>query len=174
MSKDVVIVEEIGSKIYVIRGHKVMLDRDLATLYGVEVKVLNQAVKRNAARFPADFMFQLTKEETETYIVRSQIVTLEPGQHLKYLPYAFTEHGIAMLSSVLNSERAAQVNIQIVRAFIKLREFLTLRKDLTKRIDDMGKKYDRQFQQVFEAIKKMIEEPANLKRQIGFKAKNEE
>ena len=115
-------VERITSKIYLIRGMKVMLDRDLAELYGVETKVLKQAVRRNIKRFPEDFMFELTKSEEKS--LRSQIVTLKRGQHAKYLPFAFTEQGVAMLSSVLNSERAIEVNIQIMRAFTQLRQML--------------------------------------------------
>jgi hypothetical protein len=124
----------IERKIYLIRGEKVILDSDLADLYGVMVKVLNQAVKRNIGRFPEDFMFQLTKEEDES--LRSQIVTLKKGrgEHRKYLPNVFTEQGVAMLSSVLNSERAIQVNVVIMRTFVKLRAFLSANKELAHKL----------------------------------------
>ena len=127
--------EVIESKILVFRGKKVMLDRDLAFLYDVPTKVFNQAVKRNIKRFPEDFMFQLTKEEYKS--LRSQFVTLKRGQHSRYLPHVFTEHGILMLSSVLNSERAIQVNIQIMRTFTKMREILLNYKDLKEKIENI-------------------------------------
>lgn len=160
-------VEQIERKIYLIRGHKVMLDSDLADLYEVPVKVLNQAVKRNINRFPEDFMFQLTKEEES---LRSQLVTLKNGRghHRKYLPFAFTEQGVAMLSSVLNSERAVQVNITIMRAFVKLREMIASHKDLAKRLDALEKKYDAQFKVVFDAIRQLMEPPKTKRRRIGF------
>ena len=126
-------IERITNRIYVIRGIKVMLDRDLAELYGVETKVLKQVVKRNINRFPADFMFELTKVENQA--LRSQNVTLKRGQHSKYLPYVFTEQGVAMLSSVLKSDRAIQVNIQIMRAFTQLSQLLSTHKDLKKKIE---------------------------------------
>ena len=143
-----------------------MFDRDLANLYQVETKVLNQAVKRNIQRFPGDFMFQITKEELNS--LRSHFVTLKRGQHRKYLPYVFTEQGVAMLSSVLNSERAIQVNIQIMRAFIKLKEMLATHKDLKLKIEEMEKKYDYQFKIVFDAIKQLLEPPTKPKGKIGF------
>ena len=132
-----------------------MLDRDLAELYEVETRALNQAVKRNLNRFPEDFMFMLTPEET-TELSRSQFVILKRGQNIKYLPYAFTENGVAMLSSVLSSERAVEVNIQIMRTFTRLREMLLTHKDLQRKIDNMEKKYDHQFKIVFDAIKQLI------------------
>src|SRR2546423_10080321 len=135
--------EQIERAILLIRGQKVMLDYDLAKLYGVETKILNQAVKRNIKRFPGDFMFQLDIQEVRDS--RSQIVTLKRGQNIKYLPYAFTEHGILMLSSVLNSERAVQVNIEIMRAFVRLRQILASHKDLAKKLEELEKKYDAQF-----------------------------
>ena len=147
-------VERIASKIYLIRGMKVMLDRDLAELYGVETKVLKQAVRRNVDRFPADFMFEFTKDEFNN--LRSQIVTSSWGG-ARYLPMAFTEQGVAMLSSVLKSNRAIQVNIQIMRAFTKLRKMLSTHKDLKRKIESMEKKYDQQFQIIFEAIKQLLE-----------------
>ncbi len=144
-----------------------MLDRDLAVLYGVETKVLNRAVKRNTERFPEDFMFQLTKEE-HTALLRCQFGTLKRGQYSKYSPYAFTENGVAMLSSVLNSGRAIQVNIQIMRTFTKIREMITTHKELKQKIEEMEKKYDYQFQVVFDAIKQLIEPPQKPRRRIGF------
>ena len=164
--------EIIESKIYLLRGKKVMMDRDLAILYGVETKVLNQAVKRNLKRFPDDFMFQLNQDEALA-LSRSQFVTLKKGQNIKYLPYAFAENGVAMLSSVLNSERAIEVNIQIMRTFTKLREMLATHKDLQKKIDDMEKKYDHQFKIVFDAIKQLLAPPEAKKRKIRFKREHE-
>ena len=151
--------ESIEKKIHRIRGKQVMLDRDLATLYKVATKVLNQTVKRNLGRFPDDFMFQLTKKEAEEEISRSQIVTLKHGHNIKYLPYAFTEQGVAMLSSVLNSEVAISVNIQIIRTFVNLRRMATSRQELWLKIDELEKKYDKQFQVVFKAIKLLFEKP---------------
>ena len=145
-----------------------MLDRHLAALYGVETKVLNQAVKRNKERFPGDFMFQLTKEETG--LLRSQIVTLKKGrgQHHKYMPNVFTEPGVAMLSSVLNSKKAVQVNIQIIRTFIKLRELLLTNDELRRKIESIEKKYNQQFKAVFEVIKQLLMSPEKPKKKIGF------
>lgn len=144
-----------------------MLDRNLAILYKVSPKRLNEQVKRNIKRFPEDFMFQLTKEETDS--LRSQSATLKRGQHSKYFPYAFTEHGILMLSSVLNSERAIQVNIQIMRTFTKLKEIIMTHKDLQEKIEDLEKKYDQQFKVVFAAIKELLKPPPEgPKRRIGF------
>jgi ORF6N domain len=148
----------IEKKILLIRGRKVMLDRDLAELYGVETRVLNQAVKRNLKRFPDDFMFQLTQAEMAHW--KSQIViSNRDNMGLRKAPYAFTENGVAMLSSVLNSERAVEVNIQIMRTFTRLREMLLTHKDLQKRIEDMESKYDHQFKIVFDAIKQLIAPP---------------
>jgi len=161
--------ETIESRIIFLRGKKVMLDRDLAVLYGAETKILNRAVKRNIERFPEDFMFQLTKEEANA-LLRFQSGTLKRGQHYKYLPYVFTENGVAMLSSVLNSERAVQVNIQIMRTFTRLREMLLTHKDLQRKIETMEKKYDHQFKVVFEAIKQLHEPPVKPKRRIGFRS----
>jgi ORF6N domain len=139
MAKDSLIpVERIEKAILLIRGQKVMLDQDLAELYSVPTKVLNQAVKRNLGRFPDDFMFQLTAKEGAA--LRSQIVTLKRGQHRKYLPYAFTEQGVAMLSSVLNSDRAIEVNIAIMRAFVRLRKILATHKDLARKLDELERK----------------------------------
>lgn len=147
-----------------------MLDNDLAELYGVETKVLKQQVNRNIERFPEDFMFELTWEETKS--LRSQIVTLNTtskrGRHIKYLPYAFTEQGVAMLSSVLRSKRAIQVNIHIMRTFTKLRTLLSTHKDLQRKIEEMEKKYDQQFRVVFDAIRALITPPAPKRKKIGF------
>jgi hypothetical protein len=161
--------EQVERNILLIRGHRVMLDTDLAKLYGVPTKVLNQAVKRNASRFPPDFMFQLTMEEATA--LRSQFATLETGrgQHRKYRPYAFTEQGVAMLSSVLHSERAIQVNIAIMRAFVQLREMIGSNKGLARRLNELEQKYDSQFRVVFEAIRELMAEPEPKVKRIGFK-----
>jgi phage regulator Rha-like protein len=154
-----------------LRGQKVMLDTDLADLYQVPTKVLNQAVRRNKDRFPADFMFQLTADEFSA--LRSQIVTLDTGrgQHRKYLPYAFTEQGVAMLSSVLRSKRAVNVNIEIMRAFVRLRELLATHKDLANKLEMPERKYDAQFKVVFDAIHQLMKPSVPAKRKIGFLAK---
>ena len=144
-----------------------MLDRDLAMLYSVETRTLNQAIKRNLKRFPSDFMFQLNQEESAE-LSRSQFVILKKGQNIKYLPYAFTENGVAMLSSILNSERAITVNIQIMRTFTKLRELLATHKDLQKKIEEMEEKYDYQFKVIFDTIKQLIEPPQRSGKRIGF------
>ena len=155
-SQSVIPAERIEQSILLLRGHKVMLDADLAALYGVSIKAFNQAVKRNRQRFPEDFMFQLTPEENAA--LRSQIVTLETGRgkHRKYLPYAFTEQGVAMLSSVLNSDRAVRVNIEIMRAFVRLRQLLASHADLARKLDALERKYDAQFRVVFDAIRQMM------------------
>ena len=158
--------ERITRAILLIRGQKVMLDRDLAELYGVSTKALNQAVKRNLARFPEDFMFQLTWEEVKN--PRSQSVTLKSGKNIKYLPFAFTEQGVAMLSSVLRSERAVRVNIEIMRAFVQLRQMLSSHADLARKLEALEKKYDAQFKVVFDAIRELMTPPAPPKRLIGF------
>jgi phage regulator Rha-like protein len=170
--------DRIESAILLLRGQKVMLDRDLATLYGVQTKVLNQAVKRNIDRFPDDFMFQLTQDEAKAWwkysvasLLRSQIVTLKRGEHIKYRPFAFTEHGILMLSSVLNSERAIQVNIAIMRTFVRLREMLASNAELARRLDALENKYDEQFKVVFEAIRQILAPPEKPKRPIGFQVR---
>ncbi len=146
-----------------------MLDFDLAMLYGVEVKVLNQAVRRNKERFPADFMFQLTREEARS--LRSQIVTLDigRGRHRKYLPKAFTEQGVAMLSSVLRSPRAVRVNIEIMRAFVQLRRILGANEELARKLDALEQKYDSQFRAVFHAIRELMMPSRPPKRTIGFR-----
>ena len=166
----IVPIERVASKIYSIRHTRVMLDRDLAELYGVETKVLKQAVRRNIKRFPEDFMFELSKEEFTNW--RSQFVTSNRDKiGLRYSPMAFTEQGIAMLSSVLNSERAIQVNILIMRAFTKLREMLSTHEDLRRKVEAMERKYDHQFKVVFDAIKQLIDIESKPKRKIGFEVK---
>ncbi len=161
--------ERIESRIFFIRGKKVMFDRDLAWLYGVSTKVLNQAVKRNTKRFPDDdFMFQLTKVEFGMW--RSQIVTSTgDARGLRYAPFVFTEQGIAMLSSVLNSERAIQVNIQIIKTFTRLRQLIATNKEILEKVEKMERKYDAQFKIVFDTLRKLLappEEPREYK--IGF------
>jgi ORF6N domain-containing protein len=166
-------VEQIEKSIFLFRGHKVMLDSRLATLYGVSLKVLNQAVKRNNSRFPVDFMFQLSREEFQS--LRSQFVTLEKGRgkYSKYLPYVFTEQGVAMLSSVLNSERAIQVNIVIIRTFVRIRSLIASNKDLAVKLAVLERKYDGQFKVVFDAIRKLMEAPPKKSPAIGFHSKSQ-
>jgi hypothetical protein len=191
-SKEIILIpdERIIGKIYYLRGRKVMFDSDLAELYGVKTKVLNQAVKRNMKRFPNDFMFQLSKQEADVFLrfqigilegknlksqivtssSRSQIVTLKRGQNIKYFPYVFTEQGVAMLSSILNSDRAIHVNIQIMRTFTKLREMLSTHKELREKIEKMERKYDGQFKVVFDVIKRLLKtDPKEKIKEIGFK-----
>ena len=196
MAKDankIVSVRQTENLIYQIRGQRVMLDSDLATLYCVEVRILNQAVKRNAERFPEDFLFRLKREEADRVLrsqivilesqtsgissktrgySRSKIVTLKPGEHRKYLPYVFTEQGVAMLSSVLRSPRAIQVNIEIMRTFVRLRQWLASNAELAKRLSDLESEYDEQFKAVFEAIRDLMAEPEPEEnaacREIGF------
>jgi hypothetical protein len=170
-------VERIERTILVIRGHRVMLDADLALLYEVEIKALNRAVKRNIDRFPADFMFQLIAEEAK--LLRFQSGTLDKdgkpgrGEHRKYLPYAFTEQGVAMLSSVLRSPRAVQVNIEIMRAFVRLRQMLQTNADLARKLAVLEKKYDAQFRTVFDAIRGLMTPPERPRRRIGFSKRDE-
>ena len=175
-------IERIEQRIILLRGRKVMLSPHLAQLYGVEPKALIQAVKRNAGRFPADFMFQLTRQEVanlKSQIVtsglqelrgsRSQIVTLKRGQNIKYLPYAFTEQGVAMLSSVLHSKRAIRVNVEIMRTFVRLRQLLASHADLAAKLEELEKKYDAQFKIVFDAIRQLVNPPtATPRKLIGF------
>ncbi|MBI5644122.1 MAG: ORF6N domain-containing protein [Deltaproteobacteria bacterium] len=163
--RDLVPKEVIESKILLVRGRNVLLDRDLAALYGVTTGNFNKAVKRNIERFPDDFMFQLTREEFENLKFHFGISS---WGGTRKLPLVFTENGVAMLSSVLNSERAVQVNIQIMRTFTRLREMLLTHKDLKQKIEDMEKKYDSQFKIVFEAIKQLLEPPVKPKKRIGF------
>lgn len=158
--------QAITSRIYLIRNLKVMLDRDLAELYGVETRTLKQAVRRNQERFPEDFMFELSNQEIKD--LRSQSVISSAHGGTRYKPMAFTELGVAMLSSVLKSERAIQVNIDIMRAFTHLRRMLATHEDLRRKIEEMESKYDEQFQIVFEAIQQLLTEEEEPKRKIGF------
>lgn len=160
-------LERIEKRIHLLRGQKVILDNDLAELYGVETKNLNKAVARNISRFPEDFMIRLTAEEDRG--LRFQLGTsnaVRGGR--RYLPYAFTEQGVAMLSSVLRSERAVQVNIAIMRAFVQLRGMISSHKDLVRKLDALENKYDAQFRVVFDAIRALMEPPAGGTRRIGF------
>ena len=168
MSKDrsLIPVERIERSILLIRGQKVMLDADLAALYGVETKQLVRAVKRNIFRFPDDFMFQLSKDEFEN--LRYHFGTSSHWGGRRYPPYAFTEHGVAMLSSVLNSPRAVQVNIQIMRTFAKLRDIISQHKDLARKLNELERKYDAQFKVVFDAIRELMRPQESKKRPIGF------
>ena len=167
---EVVLVERISKKIYLLRDQKVMIDEDLAELYNVSTRRLNEQIKRNLERFPSDFMFQLTKSEYE--ILRSQNATSKKGRGgRRYLPYAFTEQGVAMLSSVLNSKQAIKVNIQIMRAFVKLREILSTNKELAQKLKELKLKidsHDNQIQAIFEVINQLITPPEKPKRKIGF------
>lgn len=167
-TKSLIPVERIEKLILLIHGQKVMLDADLAELYDVETRILVRNVKRNIDRFPEDFMFQLTKEEAE--VLRSQIgMSNKSRGGRRYLPYVFTEQGVAMLSSVLRSKRAVQVNIEIMRAFVRMRQLLASHRGLMQKILSMEKKYDKQFQIVFEAIRQLMEPPEEkTKKQIGF------
>jgi phage regulator Rha-like protein len=171
----IVPVAVIERKILLIRGQKVMLDSDLAGLYGVATKVLLQAVKRNLARFPADFMFQLNYQEDEA--LRSQIVTSKTGRGgRRYQPYVFTEQGVAMLSSVLNSERAIQVNIAIMRAFVKLKEMLSTNKELAHKLEQLERnieKHDGEIKLIFDAIRQLMIPPETKRKKIGFRRETE-
>jgi hypothetical protein len=164
--KSLVPMEVIQQKILLIRGEKVMLSPHLAELYGVETRTLNQAVKRNNERFPDDFMFQLTADEAE-WLVSQNVIP-----HRKHfggtLPYAFTEQGVAMLSSVLNSKRAVEVNIMVVRTFVKLRKMMSTHKDVARKLEELERKYDGQFRIVFDAIRQLIEVEDKPKRRIGY------
>ncbi|MEO8026956.1 MAG: ORF6N domain-containing protein [Bryobacteraceae bacterium] len=167
-----VVLEAVESKIHVFRNQKVMIDADIAKLYDVPTKRLNEAVRRNASRFPADFMFRLTSQEVDD--LRSQFATSKSGEKRggrRYLPFAFTEHGVAMLSSVLTSERAVQVNIAIVRTFIKMREIVASRLEIAERLDALEQKYeghDRDLEAVFDTIREMLAVPETPKRRIGY------
>ena len=164
--RDLIPVDVIQRRIFEISGDKVMLDRHLAQLYGVQTRVLNQAVRRNIERFPEEFMFQLTKEQ------RDEVITicddLKPLKYARTMPYAFTEYGVAMLSSVLNSKRAIQVNIQIIKAFVKLRKLLSSHMELRRKLEEMERKYDDQFKVVFSAIRQLMAPPEKPRRKIGF------
>jgi hypothetical protein len=174
--KTLVPIERIASKIYLIRGMKIMLDRDLAELYGVETGAVNRAVKRNAERFPEDFMFQITGEEAE--LLRCQTGISKSGRGgRRYLPYAFSEQGVAMLSSVLNSKRAIEVNIAIMRAFVQLRKTLDSHVELARKLADLELRFeghDEQIQTIFEAIRQLMAPPDNLKKKIGFTVKEKQ
>lgn len=166
--KDLIPLGIIEQKIFVVRGHRVMFDKDLAELYGVTTGHLNRAVIRNIDSFPADFMFQVSEQEYNS--LRCQFGILKRGSHSKYLPRVFMEQGVSMLSSVLKSRRARLVNIQIMRTFVKLRELLNTHKELARKLEDLEKKYDAQFRSVFEAIRALMEPSgAEPKRIEGFK-----
>ena len=163
-------VERIEKAIYLIRGEKVMLDRDLAALYGVTTKALKQAVRRNSDRFPPDFMFELNQREFQNW--RSQFVTSIADQKgLRYAPMAFTEQGVAMLSSVLRSKRAIAVNVQIMRTFVRLRQMLTSNAELSRKLKELELKYDHQFKVVFDAIRQLMSPTLSRTKQIGFRPK---
>jgi hypothetical protein len=169
MSREVVPIQQIARSIYLIRGQRVMLGQDLAILYGVAVKVLNQAVKRNAVRFPADFVFQLKAEELAN--LKSQFVTSSWGGPRRARPYAFTEQGVAMPSSVLKSERAVKVNIAIMRAFVKLRQTLETNRELAHKFSELEKrvgKHDEEIGAILEAIRQLMAPPEKPRREIGF------
>lgn len=169
MKKALIPVARIENKILRLRSHNVMIDSDLSGLYGVETKVLVQAVKRNIDRFPDDFMFQLTKEEFAN--LRSQSVTSRQWGGRRYPPYAFTEHGVAMLSSVLKSKKAVQVNIEIMRTFVKLRQLLSTHVTLARKLKKLENKYDSQFKVVFDAIRQLMEPPVKKTKKIGFEVR---
>jgi tetrahydromethanopterin S-methyltransferase subunit G len=169
MSRDVIPIQRIAQTIFIVRGQRVMLGQDLALLYGVTVKALNQAVKRNTARFPDDFVFQLTAKEFMN--LKSQFVTSSWGGLRRALPYAFTEQGVAMLSSVLNSERAVKVNIAIMRAFVKLREALETNRKLGAQFAELERrvgKHDEKIDAILEAIRQLMAPPKESGREIGF------
>jgi phage regulator Rha-like protein len=173
-----VTTESVERAIIVLRGRRVILDSELAPLYGVTVSVFNQAVKRNMERFPADFAFQLTREEYES--LRSQIVILKAGRgaHRKYLPYVFTEHGAVMAASVLNSPKAVEMSVEVVRAFVRLRQILAANRQLAARVDDLERKmnqsnaaHSKNIGTLFDAVRRLMTAPEKPKRQIGFQTK---
>lgn len=170
MTSDVIIpVERIEKSILLIRGERVMLDSDLAMLFEVETKALNRAVKRNLLRFPHDFMFQLTVEETKT--LRFHFGTSKGKGGRRYRPYVFTEHGVAMLSSILKSDRAILVNVAIIRTFVKLRKILASHSELSRKLSELERKYDYQFKVVFDAIRQLMAVPTTSRKPIGFRSK---
>ena len=169
-SYSIIPMERIERAILLIRGEKVMLDSDLAEIYGVETKALNRAVKRNLNRFPLDFMFQLTSKEAANLRCQSGTSSSQYGGR-RYLPYAFTEHGALMLANVLNSERAAQTSVQVVRVFVRLRQMLASNAELARKLAALEQKYDAQFKVVFDAIRQLMSPPAKPKREIGFHVK---
>jgi len=166
MSKQIIPIELIEKSIFIIRSEKIMLDRDLAELYQVTTKALNQAVKRNLERFPSEFMFQLNKQEKDELVTNCD--RLETLKHSTSLPYAFTEQGVAILSSILKSKRAIQVNIQIMKTFVQLRRMYLNNKELADKINELEKKYDKQFKLVFDALRALITTESPSKRKIGF------
>lgn len=167
--------EQVDGLIHDLRGQRVMLSDDLARIYGVETRVLNQAVKRNHEKFPADFMFQLTRQETEhVRHSRSQPVILKRGRNIKYLPYAFTEHGAIMAANVLNSPRAVQMSVLVVRAFVRMRQVLATHKELATKLAELERKvvgHDGHIRSLFEAIRQLMNAPASPGRRIGFEMK---
>jgi len=166
MSKELIPIKRIETKIILLRGQKVMLDRDLAALYGVRTSILKRAVTRNSERFPEDFMFVLDMQEVAN--LRCQFGTSSSWGGTRYVPMAFTEQGVAMLSSVLNSQRAIQVNIAIMRAFVRLRQILATHTDLARKLDELEKKYDEQFRVVFDAMRELMDPPEPPRKPIGF------
>jgi len=187
MNNQLIPIERVEKLILLLRGEKVLLGQQLSELYGVPVKVLIQAVKRNRSRFPEDFMFQLSRDEFDHLksqfvtsnagdCLRSQFVTLKRGQHPKYLPYAFTEQGVAMLSSVLRSERAVQVNVAIMRAFVSLRRMLASNATLARRLAELEQRlegHDQAIKSLFDAIRELAAPPAKPRREIGFHVKED-
>ena len=176
-TKSLLITDELViNKIYLVRGQKVMLDKDLAALYDVETKVLNQAIKRNQNRFPEDFMFQLTEKEWQS--LRSQFVTSKTGRGgIRYLPFAFTEQGVAMLSSVLNSETAIRVNIQVIRVFTRMRQMLFTHKDILLQLEKIERKltgHDGDIQLIFHCLKQLLNPPQQPRKRIGFKTSSQD
>jgi len=175
MNKEVILSDkEIENKIYLVRGQKVMLDNDLAELYEVDTKRLNEQVKRNIDRFPKDFMFQLNEKEVD--ILRSQIATSSSWGGRRTLPYVFTEHGVLMLSSVLNSPRAVQVNIRIMRIYVKIRELISLNKDILFKLEKIEKnisRHDEEIQLVFKYLKQLLNNPDPPRKKIGYKTARE-
>lgn len=170
MSKALVPVERVGKAILLVRSEKVILDADLAALYGVSTKRLNEQVKRNRGRFPDDFMFQLTSKEKADVVANCDHL-----RRLKFspkLPYAFTEHGTIMAANVLNSERAVQASVEVVRAFVRLRQMLASNAGLSRRLDDLESKYDRKFKVVFDAIRQLMSPPFPGRKQIGFRSRS--
>jgi ORF6N domain-containing protein len=164
--------ERIEQNIYLIRGEKVMLDRDLSELYEVTTAALNQAVRRNRERLPSDFMFQLTRTEVAQLNRSQNVIGSQKHRDPRFRPYAFTEHGIAMLSAVLRSKRAISVNIEIMRAFVRLRRMLASNAELSRRLDELESKYDRQFKVVFDAIRQLMAPHVPARKQIGFRSRS--
>jgi hypothetical protein len=176
LKNEIVSSERIEQLIFIVRAQKVMLDSDLAELYGVSVKRLNEQVRRNRKRFPSDFMFQLTREEYEGLRSRFATLDLGRGKHRKYLPYAFSEQGVAMLSSVLNSHRSIEVNIEIMRAFVRLRQLVSTHKELSQKLTELERKigvHDEQIQMIFDAIRQLMTPAESKRRRIGFLVKEQ-